>query len=115
MLSGQFAVSTPDGNVFSYAADGLTLDGTSVTAPLLDAGIAAGGATLDGDHATVGGTPFLLAAVHQRFAGCYPDDGGATLDMLEVDFASETPQTGHVMLSTGAGATLPTRAGCPAQ
>src|SRR5262249_15857380 len=35
-LAGSFAVSTPDGNVFSYASDALTLDGTSVTAPLLD-------------------------------------------------------------------------------
>src|SRR5262249_7497229 len=74
-LAGSLAVSTPDGNVFSYASDGLTLGATTVAAPLIDAGIAAGGATLDADNATVNGAPLILAAMHQRFAACYPDDG----------------------------------------
>jgi hypothetical protein len=112
-LAGNLVVSTPDGTTFSYATDGLTLDGTLVTAPLVNAGISAGGATFDADHATAGGVPLLFAAVHERFAACYPDAGATTLDVLEVDFASDTPQTGAVMLSTGAGATLPKRAGCP--
>lgn len=112
-LSGDILVSTPDGNVFTWASDGLTLDGTMMTAPLATGGIASMGATIDVDHGTANGAPLILAAVHQLFFGCYPDDGGATLGTLEVDFASDTPQTGHVMLSTGKGATLPARTGCP--
>jgi hypothetical protein len=111
-LGGSFAVSTPNGNVFTYGGT-LTLDGTTVMAPLVRAGIAGGGATLDVDNATVGGAGFALAAAHQRFAGCYPDGGMATLGALGVAFASETPQTGAVTLSTGKSATLPARAGCP--
>lgn len=112
-LTGDILISTPDGNVFTWASDGLTLDGTTMTAPLATGGIASMGATIDVDHGTANGAPLILAAVHELFFGCYPDDGAATLDMLEVDFASDTPQSGHVMLSTGAGATLPARAGCP--
>ena len=112
-MTGDIVISTPDGNVFTWASDGLTLDGTTMTAPLATGGIASMGATVDVDHGTANGAPLILATVHQLFFGCYPDDGGATLNMLEVDFASDTPQTGHVMLSTGSGATLPARAGCP--
>ena len=114
-LNGDIVVSTPDGTVFSYASDGLTLDGVTVAAPLVTGGIAAGGATLDADNATAAGKPLIIVAMHQRFAACYPDDGSAALDTLEVDFASDTPETGHVMLSTGATASLPSRAGCPQQ
>lgn len=113
-LAGGLAVATESGNSFSYASDGgLTLDGTTATAPLLTAGISAGGATLTAAHATANGGALVLAAVHERFAACYPDDGEATLGALGVTFASDTPQTGAVTLSTGASATLPLRAGCP--
>ncbi len=112
-LTGALTISTPDGTVFSYASDGLVLDGVTVSLPLVTAGIAAGGATLDATNGTVDGAPLLLTGMHERFAACYPDDGSATVNMLEVDFASDTPEDGKVMLSTGAGATLPTRMGCP--
>ena len=112
-LAGDLVVSTPNGNSFTYATDGLTLDGTTATAPLLTAGIAGGGATLDAAHATANGTALVLAAMHQRFAACYPDEGTATLGALGVTFASDTPQTGSIALSTGSGGTLPTRSGCP--
>lgn len=112
-LTGDIVVSTPDGNVFTWASDGLTLDGTLMTAPLATGGIASMGATIDVDHGTANGAPLILATVHQLFFGCYPDDGGATLGTLEVDFASDTPQNGKVMLSTGKSATLPARTGCP--
>ena len=112
-LAGALAVSTPNGNSFTYASDGLTVDGTTATAPLLTAGIAGGGATLDAAHATANGVALVLAAVHERFAACYPDEGVATLGTLGVTFASDTPQTGAITLSTGATSTLPARAGCP--
>jgi hypothetical protein len=112
-LDGSFTVSTPNGNSFTYASDGLTVDGTTATAPLLTAGIAGGGGTLDAAHATANGVALVLAAVHERFAACYPDEGVATLGTLGVTFASDTPQTGAITLSTGATATLPARAGCP--
>jgi len=112
-LAGTLAVSTPSGDSFTYASDGLTLGGTTAVAPLLTAGIAGGGATLDAAHATANGGALALTAVHERFAACYPDEGAATLGALGVTFASDTPQTGAVMLSTGATATLPSRAGCP--
>jgi hypothetical protein len=112
-LSGTLTVSTPNGNSFSFASDGLTLGTTTATAPLFSAGIAAGGATLDSAHATANGTALVLAAVHQRFAACYPDEGDATLGTLDVSFASDTPQTGTVTLASGATSTLPTRPGCP--
>jgi hypothetical protein len=111
-LGGSFAVSTPDGNSFSYAGT-LTLDGTTVTAPLITAGIAEGGATLDGMHATANGVALTLTALHERFAACYPDDGAAMLGTLGVTFADDTPQTGSVTLSTNNGAKLPKRSGCP--
>jgi hypothetical protein len=113
-LQGTLVVSTTNGNSFTYASDdGLSLDGVTATAPLLTAGIAAGGATLDAAHATANGSALVLAAMHERFAACYPDEGAATLGALGVTFASDTPQTGAVTLSTGAGATLPKRTGCP--
>jgi hypothetical protein len=111
-LAGSVTVATSNGNSFSYAAT-LTLAGTSVDAPLLHAGVVAGGATLDAPNATANGAPLALAAVHQRFAGCYPDDGVATLRTLGVTFASDTPQTGTVTLSTKKTAQLPKRTGCP--
>lgn len=110
-LGGSFTVATANGNTFGYAGT-LTLAGSSVSAPLLHAGIAAGGATLDAGNASVNGAPLTLAAAHQRFAGCYPDDGTAMLRALRVSFASDTPQTGAVTLSTGRSAQLPRRAGC---
>ena len=56
-LQGTLVVSTTNGNSFTYASDdGLSLDGMTATAPLLTAGIAAGGATLDAAHATANGT-----------------------------------------------------------
>jgi hypothetical protein len=113
-LDGVFVITTPNGNSFTYASDGgLTLDGTTTTAPLLTAGIAGGGATLDADHATANGAPFVLDAVHEPFFACYPDEGTATLDALAVTFASDTPQTGSITLSTGKSGSLPRRAGCP--
>ena len=112
-LAGTFAASTRDGNIFSYASDGLTLDGTTVTAPLLTAGIAESGASLSADHATANGAALVIDAVHERFAACYPDDGTATLGALGVSFASDTPQTGNVTLSTGKSTSLPARSGCP--
>ena len=105
--------TTTDGNSFTYASDGLTLDGTTATAPLATAGIAEGGATLSAGHATANGAALVLDAVHQRFAGCFPDEGTATLGALAVTFASDTPQTGNVALSTGKSASLPARSGCP--
>lgn len=112
-LAGALVVSTSNGNSFTYATDGLTVDGVTATAPLVTAGIAAGGATLDAAHATANGTPLVVAALHERFAACYPDEGAATLGTLAATFASDTPQTGAVTLSTGGASTLPTRAGCP--
>jgi hypothetical protein len=80
----------------------------------VNAGIAGGGATLDASHTTANGATFALAAVHERFAACYPDDGVATLGTLAVTFASDTPQTGSIMISTSTNATtLPRRTGCP--
>ncbi|MGZ3407260.1 MAG: hypothetical protein ACXVAN_12500 [Polyangia bacterium] len=112
-LAGDFVIATPNGNSFSYAGT-LTLDGTMVTTPLLNAGIAAGGATLDAAHATANGAALALAAVHERFAACYPDGGVTTLGTLGVTFASDTPQTGSITISTSTNSTsLPTRAGCP--
>jgi hypothetical protein len=112
-LAGNLVVATPDGNAFSYAGT-LTLDGTTMTTPLVNAGIAGGGATLDAAHATANGTALALGAVHERFAGCYPDEGTATLGTLAVTFASDTPQTGSIMISTSSSATtLPKRTGCP--
>ena len=111
-LAGSFVVTTPNGNAFGYAGT-LTLDGTTVTTPLLNAGIAAGGATVDAAHATANGSALTLAALHERFAACYPDGGSATLGTLGVTFASDTPQTGSVTLSTTKTSTLPARAGCP--
>jgi hypothetical protein len=112
-LSGTLVVATPDGNAFSYAGS-LTLDGTTVTTPLVNAGIAGGGATLAAAHATANGAALALSAVHERFAGCYPDEGTATLGTLAVTFASDTPQTGSIMISTSSSATtLPKRTGCP--
>src|SRR5205807_632108 len=102
-LSGNFVVATPSGSAFSYAGS-LTLDGTTVTTPLVNAGIAGGGATLDASHATANGATFALAAVHERFAGCYPDGGVAMLATLAVTFASDTPQTGSIAISTSSSA-----------
>jgi hypothetical protein len=118
-LAGDFEVATPTGQSFTYATTGLTLAGTTVVAPLVKAGIAGGGATLDAANATAGATPataatpFALAAVHQRFGACYPDEGTASLGTLPVTFSSVTPQSGAVTLAGGNSATLPTRTGCP--
>jgi hypothetical protein len=112
-LAGSFVVATPNGNSFSYGGS-LMLDGTSVGVPLLNAGIAGGGATLDAPHATANGAMLALAAVHERFFACYPDGGVATLGTLGVTFASDTPQSGSVTVSTSSNATtLPSRSGCP--
>lgn len=111
-LTGSFTTATPDGNVFSYAAD-VTLGGVAATAAALRSGIAAGGATLDATNATANGTALILSALHERFAACYPDDGAVKLGTLGITFASDTPQTGTVTLSTGASDQLPTRSGCP--
>ncbi len=111
-LSGDFTIATATGDAFSYAG-ALTLDGTTVMLPLVQAGIGAGGATVDARNATVGADTLLLTAVHQRFAGCYPDDGVAAVGAVAVTFANGTPQSGQVTLSTGGTASLPTRAGCP--
>jgi len=112
-VDGTFAATTTDGNSFTYGSDGLTLDGTTATAPLLTAGIADSGAALSAGHATANGAALVLDAVHERFAGCYPDEGTATLGALAVNFASDTPQTGTVALATGKSASLPARSGCP--
>jgi hypothetical protein len=112
-LAGSFVVATPNGNSFSYGG-ALTLDGTSLVVPLVNAGIAGGGASLDAAHATANGAALALTAVHERFAACYPDGGVATLGTLGVTFASDTPQTGSITISTStSGTTLPSRTGCP--
>ena len=115
-LGGTLEVTTPNGNVFSYAGT-LTLDGTRVTAPFVRAGIADGAATLDVPNGDVGGGALVLTSVHQRFAACYPDEGTAALGDVDLGFASDTPQTGAVTLTTPSAAqkstTLPRRAGCP--
>ncbi|MCU1281082.1 MAG: hypothetical protein JWM53_4628, partial [bacterium] len=110
-LAGDFVITTPDGDVFNYAGS-LTLDGTTVTTPLVTAGVAGGGATIDAAHATANGVAFALAAVHELFFACYPDDGTATLGTLAVGFASDTPQTGSITIGSSTG-TLPKRSGCP--
>lgn len=111
-LTGNFVISTVNGDAFTYAGT-LSLDGTAVAVPLVNAGIAGGGATMDASNATANGVALTLTAVHQRFAGCYPDDGAATLGALGVSFANATPQSGGVTLAGGGSDTLPVRAGCP--
>ena len=110
-LAGDFVVTTPDGDVFSYAGS-LTLDGTTVTTPLVNAGIAGGGASIDSPNSTANGVALALAAVHELFFACYPDDGTATLGTLAVGFASDTPETGSITIGANAS-TLPKRTGCP--
>jgi hypothetical protein len=111
-LAGSFVITTTDGDNFTYSGM-LTLDGVTVNVPLVNAGIGAGGATMDAMKLTADGTAFTLTAVHERFSGCYPDDGVATLGSFAVTFANGTPQDGQVMLDDGSGAALPTRTGCP--
>ncbi|MDB4965709.1 MAG: hypothetical protein JWN44_1398 [Myxococcales bacterium] len=115
LLAGDFVVSTPNGQSFTFSADALTLGATTVTVPLVKAGIAGGGATMDALNATAGaaGAGFSMTAVHQRFAGCYADEGVATLGAVTVTFSSVTPQTGAVQLAAGRSGTLPPRTGCP--
>ena len=110
-LGGSFDVATPNGSAFTYAG-ALTLDGTMASLPLVRAGIASGGATLDAANGKANAAPLGLAAVHERFAGCYPDDGVATVGTLAVTFASDTPQSGSAT-SAGGATLLPRRAGCP--
>lgn len=115
-LAGELDVSTPNGSAFSYAGT-LTLDGTTATAPLVQAGIAGGGATLDAMNATVGAGALVLTTVHERFAGCYPDDGDAALGDVTLAFANDTPETGVATLTTPTSKpsdeSLPKRDKCP--
>jgi hypothetical protein len=111
-LGGTLDIFTSDGSAFDYGAM-LTLAGSTLNFPATQNGIAGGGATVSTMNATVDGAAVTLDAVHERFAGCYPDEGTATVGTLGVTFANDTPQSGNVMLSTGATASLPARKGCP--
>jgi hypothetical protein len=125
-LTGSLAIETSDGNTFSYGAD-LQFGAVHVTTPNLSAGIASFGAQFDAQSSTIVGKTgtygFTATGVHQRFGGCYPDDGVAEISAPMLDefwtFASDAPQTGNVAVSEGsASATastiaLPARTGCP--
>jgi hypothetical protein len=120
-LAGTIDCHTVDGNAFDYASD-LTLDGVHVTTPSIMAGIADGGAqittvgTIDQPEGTL---PLKMKGLHQRFVGCYPDDGALDLSLattLDLAFASDSPQTGSVMITQGKDTrtgTLPVRDRCP--
>jgi hypothetical protein len=123
-LTGTLFIQTIDGSTFTYQA-GLTLGGVLVSVPNLRAGIASFGATFDATGTLTGKTgmyTLTISGVHQRFAGCYADDGtveiaapmmGMTPALDEVwTFASDAPQTGNVAVGTNT-VKLPARTGCP--
>ncbi len=126
-LTGSLEISTTDGNVFSYKSDLTVNTVVHVVTPVLQAGIGAFGSSIDVMGTIVGksvptapGLTLMTTGVHQRFAGCYPDDGIAVISAAMVNetitFASDTPQTGNVMVASGITpivSTLPTRPGCP--
>jgi hypothetical protein len=121
-FAGTFVVSTPDGNAFDYAGD-LTLDAAHATYATLSAGVASQGAqgsgmgTLDQPEGTLS---LSLVAVHQRFTGCYADEGEIDLELggmtVGLGFASGTPQSGTATWAVGKSAPtdvmLPARMGC---
>jgi hypothetical protein len=124
-LTGLFSFQTSDGNTFTFGAD-LMLGGIEVTAPDLRGSSSDFGAQLDATGTLVGATgSYMLTAtgVHQRFTGCYPDDGQVEITAAPLDefwsFASDTPQDGKasVGLSTTDNApktiVLPARPACP--
>jgi hypothetical protein len=122
-LSGTFAISTADGNAFTYAGD-LILDGAHAGYPMLTAGIASSGAQATATGTLVqpeGAIGLSLQGLHQRFTGCFPDMGSVSLALssgtLSVSFASDAPQTGLASYANGSQSpsaiTLPARAGCP--
>jgi hypothetical protein len=131
-LTGTLNITTTDGTSFTFGA-GLTFNGVIISTPMLAVGIADYGAAWDATG-TIKGTSgmFTLTAtgVHQRFAGCYPDDGyleisapavGMTLAIDEFWlFSSSTPQDGNAQVGVSAADTaarnvpLPGRMGCPA-
>ncbi|MFI5289289.1 MAG: hypothetical protein ACHQ17_06560 [Polyangia bacterium] len=128
-ISGNFKILTTDGNLFSYAAS-LVLGDVQVNAPNLMAGIASGGATLDGNGTLTGpsaagiagGWQLTMVGLHEVFSGCYPDDGTAALagggQALTFSFDSSVPGSGQVSLAAGGTAApiaLPSRMGCPAK
>jgi hypothetical protein len=122
-LAGTLTLTTPDGSTWSYAAD-VTLTGVEAKTSALAAGIADQGATLDVKNGSLKGTSgsyaFVLGAVHERFAGCYPDDGMASIgsgaNVYSAMFMSDTPQSGDVLFSTASTTmqiALPKRSHCP--
>jgi hypothetical protein len=131
-LSGTVNITTSDGTTYTYSA-GLTFGGVVVSAPNLQVGIANYGATFNVLSGMLMGATGVYAltvtGVHQRFAGCYADDGqleimaptmGMTAALDEFwNFMSQVPQNGIVNVGLSADdmspkmISLPARMGCP--
>lgn len=131
-LTGTLNINTTDGTSFTFGA-GLTFDGVIITTPMLAVGIADFGAAWNATGTIKGksGMYTLTATgVHQRFAGCYPDDGYLEIEAAAMGmtaaidefwiFSSTTPQNGNAQVGVSATDTaarnlaLPSRMGCPA-
>jgi len=131
-LGGTVFLTTSDGNTFTYQA-GLTMGAVTVSAPNLRAGIAAFGAQFDIMQGTLTGASGMYTidamGLHQRFGGCYADDGYLHLSAAMMGmtpaleeywlFSSPVPQTGQVAVGTSPTDSapkvfsLPKRMGCP--
>jgi hypothetical protein len=123
-LKGSLEAHVSNSSSTTYKAD-LTFDTLHVVTPFLHAGIGSLGATIDAMGTLTGkaGALTLMAnGVHESFTGCYPDEGNAVLTGTKINdtvtFASDTPQTGDVMVvemgdAMARNLVLPARTGCP--
>jgi hypothetical protein len=120
-LTGTLDANTENGDSWTYGIDA-SMSGASARLPFFTAGIASGGTQIGGSGTFTGRATSMvdLTGLHQRFDGCYPDEG--TLRMrdggvdLLITFAGTTPRTGQVTLrQNGADrtVTLPARNNCP--
>ena len=87
-VTGTIDCNTTDGNVYTYNIQ-VSADGTTASIPFISAGIAGGGAQLNG-MGTFSGcnttSTVTLDALHQGFASAFPDDGTVRMQDTNVDF-----------------------------
>jgi hypothetical protein len=122
-VAGTLEANTTDGNVYGYAVsvEGLP-EGVTGAMPFFMAGIASGGAQLNGSATATGkvSSKLTLTGLHQAFNSCYPDEGTVRVRDTGVDFTvtfdNTTPSDGLVQISeSGAqrNLKLPKTTGCP--
>jgi hypothetical protein len=120
MVTGTLDANSAPGSTYLYGVNAKT--SATLAMPAFTAGIAGGGVQISGSGTLTGKKTSMVNvnAVHQRFDGCYPDEGSVRVQDTGVDFTvtfdNGTPSSGQATLNENGAdrtVTLPKRTGCP--